>query len=180
MKGIVFTEFLEMVEDKFGYETVDIILAKSKESTNGIYTSIGTYKHSELVALITSLSEETKLSIPKLLHAYGVYLFDVFLKSYPMFFEHVKSMFDFLENIDSHIHKEVVKLYPDAELPKFESNRVNDKHLIMVYYSQRKMVDFGMGLIEASSNHFNTKIDLTKTLLGDQSGDQVQIDIKIV
>ena len=97
-----------------------------------------------------------------------------------MFFEHVKSMFDFLENIDSHIHKEVVKLYPDAELPKFESNRVNDKHLIMIYYSQRKMVDFGMGLIEASSNHFNTKIDLTKTLLGDKSGDQVQIDIKIV
>lgn len=180
MKGIVFTEFLDMVEEKFGYETVDVILEKSKESTKGIYTSVGTYKHSELVALITSLSEETTLSIPKLLHAYGIYLFDVFLKSYPMFFKHVQSMFDFLENIDTHIHKEVVKLYPDAELPRFESNRINEKHLIMVYYSQRKMVDFGMGLIEASSNHFNTKIDLKKTLLGDKSGDQVQIDIKIL
>ena len=179
MKGIVFTEFLEMVEEKFGYETVDLILEKSKEETNGIYTSVGTYKHAELVALITSLSEETALSIPKLLHAYGVYLFGTFLTSYPMFFEHVKSMFDFLENIDSHIHKEVIKLYPDAELPRFETNRINEKHLVMVYYSQRKMVDFGMGLIEASANHFETKIELTKTLLGDQSGNEVKIDIKI-
>lgn len=180
MKGIVFTEFLEMVEEKFGYETVDTILEKSKESTNGIYTSVGTYKHSELVSLITSLSEETTISMPKLLHAYGIYLFDTFLKSYPMFFEHVKTMFDFLENIDSHIHKEVVKLYPDAELPKFESNRISDQHLIMVYYSQRKMSDLGMGLIEASSNHFKTNVVLTKTLLGDKSGTEVQIDIKIV
>ncbi len=180
MKGIVFTEFLEMVEEKFGYETVDAILEKSQDVTDGVYTSVGTYKHAELVALIVSLSEETKVSVPDLLHAYGVYLFAIFVRSYPMFFEHVKSMFDFLENIDRHIHKEVVKLYPDAELPRFESYRENEKHLVMIYYSQRKMVDFGMGLITAASDHFKTKIDLTKTVLGDLSGNEVRIDIKII
>lgn len=180
MKGIVFTEFLEMVEEKFGYETVDLILEKSKEVTNGVYTSVGTYNHAELVALISSLSSETKISIPDLMNAYGVYLFDTFVRSYPMFFEHVKSMFDFLENIDKHIHKEVLKLYPDAELPRFESFRESDNHLVMIYYSQRKMVDFGMGLITASSNHFKTNIDLKKTLLGDMSGNEVRIDIKII
>ena len=30
MKGIVFTEFLEMVEEKFGYEMVDEIIAEGE------------------------------------------------------------------------------------------------------------------------------------------------------
>ena len=49
MKGIVFTEFLELVEDKFGLETVDEIIQKSDLESNGIYTSIGTYKFSEML-----------------------------------------------------------------------------------------------------------------------------------
>ena len=52
MKGIVFTEFLDMVEERFGYEVVDQIISESKLSTDGIYTSVGTYPHSEIVKLL--------------------------------------------------------------------------------------------------------------------------------
>ena len=34
MKGIVFTEFLELVEDKFGLETVDEIINNSDLKSN--------------------------------------------------------------------------------------------------------------------------------------------------
>ena len=40
MKGIVFTEFLDMVEKEFGYETVDHIIENSELSSNGIYTCL--------------------------------------------------------------------------------------------------------------------------------------------
>lgn len=36
MKGIVFTEFLDMVEEKFGYGVVDQIITESKLESNGM------------------------------------------------------------------------------------------------------------------------------------------------
>ena len=40
MKGIVFTEFLEMVEEKFDLETLDKIIINSKLPSEGVYTSV--------------------------------------------------------------------------------------------------------------------------------------------
>ena len=51
MKGIVFTEFLDLVEAKFGYEVVDHIIQESKLPNEGAYTGVGTYPHGEMVAL---------------------------------------------------------------------------------------------------------------------------------
>ena len=52
MKGIVFTEFLDLVEDKFGLEMVDKIIQSSDLESGGIYTSVGTYKFSEMLQLV--------------------------------------------------------------------------------------------------------------------------------
>jgi hypothetical protein len=60
MKGIVFTEFLDLVEAKFGLETVDEIIEKSDLKSKGVYTSIGTYDFSEMLSLITNLSEKNQ------------------------------------------------------------------------------------------------------------------------
>ena len=62
MKGIVFTEFLEMVENTFGLETVDYIIYKSDLKSEGAYTSVGTYDFFEMLSLISNLSE--KVNIP--------------------------------------------------------------------------------------------------------------------
>ena len=42
MKGIVFTEFLEMVEAQFGLDTVDAIIENSDLPSRGAYTAVGT------------------------------------------------------------------------------------------------------------------------------------------
>ena len=52
MKGIVFTEFLDLVESKFGLAMVDKIILQSQLESNGSYTSIGTYKFSEMLQLL--------------------------------------------------------------------------------------------------------------------------------
>lgn len=38
MKGLVFVEFVEFVEDRFSLETVDRIIEKSSLATGGAYT----------------------------------------------------------------------------------------------------------------------------------------------
>ena len=77
MKGVVFTEFLEMVESKFGLETVDNIIENSNLPSEGIYTSVGTYSFNEMVSLITSLSTEVKTPVGDLIYAFGLFLFNV-------------------------------------------------------------------------------------------------------
>ena len=67
MKGIVFTEFLDMVEKEFGYEVVDHIIEQSDLESRGIYTAVGTYHHSEIVQLLTRLSMKTETDAQVLL-----------------------------------------------------------------------------------------------------------------
>ncbi|EOG7766780.1 heme NO-binding domain-containing protein, partial [Vibrio parahaemolyticus] len=55
MKGIIFTEFMELVESKFGLEVLDQVLELSDDE--GVYTSVGSYDHRDLVKLIVNLSK---------------------------------------------------------------------------------------------------------------------------
>ena len=168
MKGIVFTEFLDMVEKKFGYDVVDEILSKSELSSNGIYTAVGTYDHHEIIQLLTNLSDNVKMDPQVLLTEFGKYIFDTFLKSYPQFFNSVDNSFDFLKSIDNHIHVEVLKLYPDATLPKFDSEEREKDTMVMTYRSERKMASFARGLIEKSVEHYNEKCSIEVKKLNDE------------
>lgn len=155
MKGIVFTEFIEMVESKFGFEMMDDVIESANLPSGGIYTAVGTYDHSEMVQLVVGLSQRTKIPVSNLLKIYGKHLFVILMKSYAHFFPKIENAFDLFEQIDTHIHVEVLKLYPDAELPKFYTTRIDSNTIEMLYQSERKMADFADGLIEAALEYYN-------------------------
>lgn len=164
-----------MVEKEFGYGMVDTILEKSDLPSGGIYTSIGTYDHAEIVQLLMNLSEEAEMEASILLKEFGKYLFDTFLSSYPVFFQGLDNSFEFLASIDGHIHVEVRKLYPDAALPRFSSEVIDGK-MIMIYKSDRKMSDLAMGLIEKTLQYFNeNKVIEKENIKAD--GSEVKITI---
>lgn len=162
MKGIVFTEFLEMVDQRFGEVVAERIIEESALPSGGAYTAVGTYDHSELVQLVGRLSAITQMPIPELLRGYGKHLFSRFVERYPHFFAGVTSCFGFLEGIEGYIHVEVRKLYPDAELPTIESRRVNDDRLDLTYRSSRPFGDFAEGLILGCIAHFRENISVAK------------------
>lgn len=161
MKGIVFTEFIEMVEDRFGMLTVDSMIEKAALGHSASYTAVGTYPHEEMVKLVVALSESTGMALSDLLFTYGQHFFTVLEKSYPTFFERQTSALNFLESIESYIHPEVLKLYPDAELPHFDMDRLAEGHLNMTYHSTRKMGEFAHGLILGTLAHFREEADIT-------------------
>jgi hypothetical protein len=71
MKGVVFTEFLEMIEKKFDYEAVDEILTKKELSSNVMYSAVGTYDYKEMFVLVQNLSEKSGILVSRLLVVYG-------------------------------------------------------------------------------------------------------------
>jgi hypothetical protein len=165
MKGLIFTVFLEMVEEKYGYTVADEIVNSNQLASGGVYTSVGTYDHMELFKLIESLSNITGKDKNEILKNYGEYAFGVFAGKYSGMLREINNLFDFLESIETYIHVEVLKLYPDAELPKFESERKGDNILILKYFSKRKMGSFAEGLIISSIKHFKAKAELSTAIL---------------
>ena len=137
-------------------EMVDNIIENSNLESNGIYTSIGTYAFSEMLQLLQHLSTNTNISIDDLLLVYAEHFFAVLAKSYPELIESYKDPIDMLASIENHIHVEVVKIYPDAELPTFEIIEKTENSLIMIYKSSRAMHHFGLGLMNKTFEHFNS------------------------
>ena len=156
MKGIVFTEFLELVEDKFGLEMVDKIINNSDLESNGVYTSVGTYKFSEMLQLLQHLSSYTGISIDDLLLVYAEHFFSVLEESYPGLLATYSDPIEMISSIENHIHVEVRKIYPDAELPSFEVVEKTENSLRMIYKSSRAMHHFGLGLMNKTFEHFNS------------------------
>lgn len=164
MKGVVFTEFLELVETAFSPAMADAIIVRADVPSKGAYTAVGTYDHAEMLALVTELSKATGAPIPALVHTFGGHLFKRFSVGFPQFFA-VPSAFDFLARVHDYIHVEVRKLYADAELPSFETSRPDDRTLIMIYRSRRPFADLAAGLIDAAVAHWGGGIDVARESL---------------
>ena len=147
MKGIVFTEFLELVEQKFGLEMVDRIITQSNLESKGIYTAIGTYEFSEMLQLLQNLNDNTGIEINDLLRIYGEHFFSVLESNYSQLIERYSTPLEMLASVEKHIHVEVQKIYPDATLPTFDVISLEDKSLEMIYKSGKAMHHFGLGLM---------------------------------
>lgn len=154
MKGIVFTEFLDMVDDTFGSFVTDSMLNDVDPPSGGVYTAVETYPCEELIALVRTLERRVGMTMPVLLKTYGRHLFGRFVDRYPELFESYYDSFSMLEGLDGDIHKEVRRLYPDADLPRFTCRRESPDRMIMVYSSLRPLADLAHGLIEGCGQHF--------------------------
>lgn len=167
MKGLIFTEFLSLVESQWDADMVDDIIEACDLPSGGAYTAVGTYDHTEIVALVVELSERSKVPVPDLLRIYGEHLFGKLASAYPHFVGKSGDLLDFLEGVESYIHVEVRKLYPDAELPSFETKRLEPRGLEMIYRSSRHLDDVCHGLIQGAIVHFKSEATIERQPLDD-------------
>lgn len=169
MRGIVFTEFLEMVESRFSADMVDDLIEASDLASGGVYTALGTYEHRELVALVTCLGEKTATPVPELIRLFGTHLFGRFVVLYPFVVEGIDSAFAFLLKLEDYIHVEVRKLYPDAELPTFSYDASVEGRLVMTYRSSRPFGDLAEGLIAGCIAHYGEAIAVEREDLPEEA-----------
>ncbi|WP_420321440.1 heme NO-binding domain-containing protein [Flagellimonas sp.] len=176
MKGIVFTEFLEMVEATYGLEVVDTIIENCDLPSGGAYTSVGTYSFNEMVSLLSELNRATGISQENLLYSFGYYLFDGLVTAHPDVVSSYKSPIGLLNCIEDHIHVHVKKLYPDAELPQFKILAKTENSLEMIYSSSRGLYALAHGLIVKTFEYFEKMVKVEYKLLN-ESGTEVRFEI---
>lgn len=165
MKGFIFSEFLELVEESYGYSFADEMITNT--SSEGVYTSISTYPVEELVEMVVYVSEKNNVPVPDLLVTFGHFLFPRFVKSFPAFFSEGQSMIDFLHDLHDIIHVEVRKLYPGAKTPVI-GMKEQDGGFVLYYESPRKLAWFAKGMLEASQEHFNERFTIEMEMLNEE------------
>lgn len=161
MKGIVFVELLKMAEDMLGEDRVDAVLDATPLASGGAYSTVGHYPCAELMALIQGFSRVTGLPDDDLQRLFGHWMLRVFATHYPDFIDANHDALSMLEAIEPEIHAEVRKLYPESELPRFDTRRLSPDRLEMEYTSPRPLAPFCHGLIEGCLAHFGTAGDIT-------------------
>ncbi len=160
MKGVVFTEFMSFVEDGYGIDMVDNVVEMSDLPSGGAYTSVGTYPHTEMYELVGSLTKLSGARLENILVKFGQHLSRRFARSFPNFFSERTGLFDFLSSVDGHIHVEVRKLYPDAELPSFVVNSVDERRMEFDYSSCRPLGSLAKGLIMGAAEHYGENVEI--------------------
>ncbi|WP_299495368.1 heme NO-binding domain-containing protein [uncultured Shewanella sp.] len=174
MKGLIFTEFFEVVEEAFGLEVCEQMLEQAND--DGIYTSVGSYDHKKLVKMIIILSQLTQVSVEDLQQVFGQKAFSTLLESLPIPTGNITNTIDFIQHVEAFIHVEVKKLYPDSTLPTFEFISISPTQLIMDYLSPRCMGHVCLGLIKGCAAHFNEEMAIDMVPV-DELGSHIRFTI---
>lgn len=165
MKGVIFTEFLEMVEEKFGLERVDQVIMDANLPSEGAYTSVGNYPHTEMVSMVMSLHRATQIPVTELLVSFGRFLFGRFASHYDTLLKGIDDPFELLENLEKVIHQEVKKLYPDARPPMIETVTRTPDSIVMIYNSHRAFSAVAEGLILGCSDYYGIPLAIAQEYL---------------
>jgi hypothetical protein len=179
MKGIIFTEFLDMVEQRFSPLVVEQMITAAQLPSGGAYTSVGKYDHGEIWSLVCELSKVCDTSVPDLFKAYGEYLFSRLASGYAQLLSGMSCAFDVLQALDGVIHGEVRRLYPDAELPRFDVVERSADRIVLVYSSKRHFADLAEGLIRGCLRHFHETAVITREQLSAEDGSRVRFSIAL-
>ena len=179
MKGMVFTELVEFVEEQFGFDVADAMLEASMLEHKGAYTQAGNYPFEELGAIVMKLSQITGVDAQELIEGYGRHLFGRIVALYPPMTRNFSSSIPFIAQVETFIHPEVKKLYPDADLPTFDVISENEKELVIDYISTKPLVALARGLMHGSADYFGEAIEVTHAILPSDSGTKARFTVRL-
>ena len=179
MRGLVFTEFLDFVETAAGPVMVEEMLDSCDLVSGGAYTTVGTYDHQEILKMLVFLNTATGQAVSEMVIAFGQHLFGQLVEHHPDIVQDGVALLDFLEGIETHIHHEVRKLYPDAELPFFEAARLDPTHLTLTYRSARPFADLAYGMLNGAVAFFkkNARVERSEITVAQGYGAQFNISL---
>ena len=165
MRGMMFVAFIDWGEQRFGEAVMDQILTATPTATGGAYTNVGQYEYQELLSMLQSLSVAVDRPVSALCHEFGQFLLPVLADKHREFIDVSRGLRGFLEGLDSHIHKEVLRLYPNSLPPRVRiqpNQDESDSTLVLPYESHRPMSDLALGLLLGAVEHFKEGATVTR------------------
>jgi len=181
MKGLIFQTYIDFLVESHGAELKDFILRDANSGDRESYDAMETYPFTSLSEVVAQTHIHTEVPVHLVLEHYGEYLFSILAESYAKYLGDGIDLIGFLQSLEDHVHVHVNQQFPDASLPSFTYERIDENNLKMIYESERAMSDFGIGMIKGSAKHFNKRVEISKKdLTPEQNGKEVELWVKIL
>ncbi len=177
MKGVVYTVFNRMIEERFGLATWEQLLDRAQPRSGGIYTVGEVYDDAEMFDLVRELEAITGVTQSELVRTYGEYLIGTFRRFYPEMFTGSNTK-EFLCSVHEVIHVEVAKLHPDAVLPRFEYEDTAPDQLVMIYRSPRGLCHMAEGLITGAAWQYGERAEVRHEVCVHRGDDHCRFEIR--
>lgn len=157
MKGVLFNVVEDVVTAALGHDTWDDVVETS--GVSGAYTSLGNYPDGELVAIVVALSEKLSLSVDDTLRLAGRLGFEPLASRAPELLSSCPDWRSVLTSLDDIIHPEVLKIYPDSDVPRFSV--VDGDDAVTVHYSsERGMCALADGLLVGCGAWYSAELEV--------------------
>ena len=72
MKGVIFTELLDMVSQQIGQSDVEEVLNSLELQSKGAYTAVGQYNYGEFFAILGEFSDRLSITFEEMLNRFFV------------------------------------------------------------------------------------------------------------
>lgn len=159
MKGILFNCVADAVIEMGGDDLWDEVLQDA--GLVGAYTSLGSYADGELVALTYAAAARLDVPADQAMEWVGSAVVSKLVQRHLQLVENYDCTFDLLCALNSVIHPEVLKLYPEAVVPEFNVLHRNGDTLSLRYRSARNLVGLATGLIRGASALYGEELEIT-------------------
>ncbi|NTS76154.1 heme NO-binding domain-containing protein [Catenovulum sp. SM1970] len=180
MKGTVFNHLQEFVEQSHGYTVWDQAISTLDLPSKGIYVGTQSYDDTEITMLAVYLAEQLNAPLPDLIRSFGYSLFSHLMPMAPEQAKQAKDLRTFLHMVEKIIHVEVLKLYQDVNLPKFDYIDEESKYMTMIYRSPRKLCFLSEGLILGAADHFKEQVKIDQSKCMHKGDDCCHIEIEFL
>lgn len=180
MLGMVFVTFTDWTESVYGEAMVDELLNHIPVQGGGAYTAVGQYPYEDVIKLIGGLSERVGRPVPDLCREFGQTMLKVLMDKHAAMMPPNQSLLDFLQSLQSHIHAEVVKLYPEAKPPQVNCEARESTSVTLRYTSARPMADLAEGLLLGAITYFGQPARLQRQDDPDSGGKRALFTLELM
>lgn len=163
MKGMVFNLLESFITDRFGEDVYEDIAESAQLITQEPFVGPGIYPDEDFMELVNRACERLKVTPQAASRLFGHYSFSKLAHLHTFFLQSHTSALEFIRSVDGVIHVEVLKLYPDVTLPKFDYDQETKDSLSIKYTSERRLCFFMEGLIQGCAEHFGDQIEFEQS-----------------
>ncbi|MFC5270175.1 heme NO-binding domain-containing protein [Adhaeribacter terreus] len=154
MHGFIYIEFEKFALNHLSYKAWEEILAENNLQDRQ-YSPVAIYPDSEMKNLLSSISGRIQLPQEQILELFGMHIVPDLMKVYQAYIKPEWHTLDLLEHAESTIHFAVRKSTTGAAPPILEVVKSRHNEIVIRYVSERKMVEFGVGIIKGLAHFFN-------------------------
>lgn len=159
MKGLVFELLKKRIVADHGIKAWGTILDQA--GLEGGYQTQENYPHQELLTLLEAAKPYTRRTGRDAQRWFGRRAFHQLAGEFYHLFRDHDSTVSFAKAINTHVHPEVRKHYPGAELPVLHlDNDPPSGDLLLRYDSPRGLCSFAEGILEGVGNLYGEKVTI--------------------